>query len=117
MQSLYLMMFILAFFPSFSLLMTHEPQTLVIPSVYALRLYQDHNLDNHRESGQLDAYSNTRQNSFYEVTYGLSNTSTVSDSSESQGTMLKNSSMVTAPSSPSNGLALKEFPVPLGSRP
>jgi virginiamycin B lyase len=113
------MMLILAFFPFFSE-MPGEPQVFGISSsVYAVQQYQDHS-DNLRECGQLDAASDTPQNSLYKVAYAFSNTSTFSNSSESQGMVPENSSVVVAAPSPipsSNGLTLKEFPVPLGSRP
>jgi virginiamycin B lyase len=118
MQSLYSMMLALAFFPFF-LELPQEPQVFGMSSAaYAAQQYQDHS-NSLREGRQLDAPSNTPQNSLYRVAYALSNTSTVYNSSESQGMMSMNSSVVVAPSPipSSNGLTLKEFPVPLGSRP
>ena len=119
MLSIYSMMLILAFFPFF-LEMPQEPKVFGTPSVYAVQQYQDHS-DCLWEGGQLDAASNTPQNSLYKVAYSLLNASTVYNSPESQGVMSRNSSLVAAavpsPIPPSNGLTLKEFPVPLGSRP
>src|SRR5215207_4120076 len=117
MQSLCSMMLILAFFSPFFLEMPQEPQVLGISSVYALQQHQGHNLDSLMEGEHLYATSNTPHNPPYKVAYALSNTSTVSNSSEGRG-MMFNSNMVASPSSPSlNGLTLKEFQVPLGSRP
>ena len=118
MQSLYSMMLILAFFLSFFLDVPQELQVLGIPSVHAVQQYQDQ-LSDPGERGKPDITSNTPQNSLYQVAHTLLSTSNVSNSSDNPEMTTKNSSTVTPPPPPppSNGLTLKEFPVPLGSHP
>jgi virginiamycin B lyase len=118
MQSLYSMMLILAFFLSFFLDVPQELQVSGIPSVHAVQQHQDQLGDpGEKEKGKPDTTSNTPQNSLYQVAHALLSVSNGSNSSDNPEMTIKNSSMVTPPPPPSNGLTLKEFPVPLGSHP
>ena len=118
-KSLYSMMLILAFFLSFFLDVPQELQVLGIPSAHAVQQYQDQ-LGHPGGKGKSDTTSNTPHNSLYQVAHTLLSTSNVSNSprnTRDDNQEFQYGDTTTTTTTTSNGLTLKEFPVPLGSHP
>jgi len=112
MHSLFAMMLILALSLSF-LEIQHQEQGLNVSSVHALQhpQQQQQDLPDNLKEGPSFTF-NAALSFLYSASYNLLNTSYVSDTSKSQGIVPDNINVAI-----SNELALKEFSVPLGSRP